>query len=143
MGIVQKLGIAGACAATLAVGSLAAVPASAAPADTVVINCLGKGVVKPKQIVLSCADAGLVVSGISWTSWTANDAKGVGTLVWNTCLPQTCANGIVQKFKARVSLGRVASGPSVTVFSQMTLVFANGGPAAADSVTYSLDNELR
>jgi len=121
-----------------------AAPASAAPGQNVVVNCAGKGVVKPKQITVTCADADVVVSGITWSSWNLNSAKGTGTLIWNTCLPETCVAGITQKYKVKVTLGGVASGPSVTAFSQMKLTFPDGsGPAAANSSSYTLDNELQ
>jgi hypothetical protein len=125
----------------LALGGVALAPAaSAASHQTVVVNCLGKGVVKPKEIVLACADAGILVHKITWSKWTANEAVGKGTLVWNTCLPTDCAGGIVQQYSAKIKLGRVASGPNISVFSGMTLTFQQyGGPAGSDSATYTLD----
>jgi hypothetical protein len=132
-----------ASAAALCLGGVAvSTPASAANNDTSVVTCQGKTVVKPKQIVVTCADAGVTVMSIKWTSWTMNGAKGVGMLAWNTCLPQTCVDGIVQKYKVKVTLGGVASGPNVSVFSQMTLAFPKGGPAAAETSTYTLDRPI-
>jgi hypothetical protein len=117
--------------------------ASAATGDPVVVDCLGKGVQKPKEIVLACADAGIMVDGIRWTSWNANRARGTGTLVWNTCLPTDCASGIVERFRVRIKLGGVASGPGKDVFSSMTLRFPQGGPAGLATGTYMLDNDFR
>lgn len=133
-------------AATLvtAAGATAAAPASAVDAtDTAIITCVGREVVKPRQIVVTCADAGVSVVRIRWSRWDANGARGTGTLAWNTCLPITCADGIVEKYAVRVSLGRVASGPEGSVFSRMTLGFPDGGPAAAETATYTLDNARR
>ncbi len=50
---------------------------------------------------------------------------------------------IVQKYKVKITLGGLASGPSINVFSQMTLAFPKGGPAGAETSTYTLDNEAR
>jgi hypothetical protein len=123
---------------------LASAPAaSAAAGDPVVVNCLGKGVQKPREIVMACADAGIMVDGIRWTTWNENRARGTGTLVWNTCLPTDCASGIVEKYRVRITLGGVASGPGTDVFSAMTLRFPQGGPAGLDSGTYTLDNDVR
>jgi hypothetical protein len=124
-------------------GLATATPAQAAPGSMVVIDCLGKSVTKPSEIVLACADDNLSVTRITWSSWTANGATGTGTLVWNTCLPKSCADGIVQKYKAKVRLGRVASGPDLTAFSRMTLTFPNDGPAGLQSGWYTLDNQAR
>ena len=141
--IARTLTIAAATAG-IAAGGLALAPAvTAAAGDTVVINCVGKGEVKPKEIVVTCADAGVMVSKITWTKWNANEAKGSGTLVWNTCLPKTCVDGIVQTYKVKVTLGRVASGPNISVFSGMTLKFPAGGPAAAQTATYTLDRPIQ
>lgn len=133
-----------AATAGLAAAGLALAPtATAAEGTPVVIDCAGKGVTKPKQIVLACADAGVAVTGIRWTRWTMNSATGVGTLTWNTCLPQTCVDGIVEKYRVRITLGGLASGPDIDVFSQMSLRFPKGGPAGLETGSYTLDNEQR
>lgn len=130
---------------SLAVAGTVALPAAAAAAnaaDTVVIDCVGAKVVKPKEIVVTCADAGVEVGKITWKSWGMNSATGKGTLFWNTCLPTTCAGGIVEKYPARIRLDRLASGPNVTAFTRMTLTFPKAAPAGAQSATYLLDNRL-
>lgn len=131
--------------ASLAAGSGIALAstASAAPTDTVVVNCAGKGVMKPKEIVLSCADAGVALTKLTWSKWDANGATGTGTLTWNTCLPKTCVAGIVQKYKVKVELGGLASGPNLNVFSQANLTFPKGGPAALETGSYTLDNPVK
>ena len=132
-------------ASTMAAAVIAGAPVASAadPSDTVVVNCLGKQVTEPKQIVVTCGDASVMVMRIDWSSWTANGAKGTGTLTWNTCLPKTCVAGIVETYKVRVTLGRVASAPSSPAFTRMTLAFPDGGPAAAETATYTLDNKAR
>jgi hypothetical protein len=92
---------------------------------------------------MACADGQLFVYKLKSSKWTANEATGTGVLVWNTCLPTDCASGIVTQYNAKVTLGRVASGPHVTAFSGMTLTFQQfGGPAGADSSTFRLDNPI-
>ena len=125
-----------------ATGVVTAVPASAAD-ETSIVNCLGREVVQPRQVVVTCADGGVTVMKITWSRWDANRARGTGTLAWNTCLPTTCVDGIVETYKVRVTLGRVASGPEAAVFTRMTLAFPEGGPAAAETATYTLDNARR
>lgn len=125
-----------------ATGVVTAVPASAAD-ETSIVNCLGREVVQPRQVVVTCADGGVTVMKITWSRWDATSARGTGTLAWNTCLPTTCVDGIVETYKVRVTLGRVASGPEAAVFTRMTLAFPEGGPAAAETATYTLDNARR
>ncbi len=139
----RRVTVAASAVALAAAGVALAAPAHAVDAaDTVVINCVGKKVVKPKEIVITCADAGVMVNKITWSHWGMNAATGTGTLTWNTCLPKTCADGIVQTYPVRIRLGRVASGPNVTAFSRMTLTFPQNGPALAETATYTLDNLL-
>lgn len=128
---------------TVLVGAaVVASPALAASRKPVVIDCQGKGVAKPKQIVLSCADANVAVTGLSWSSWTANAAKGSGTLSWNPCIP-TCVAGKAETFPVKVTLGRLASGAGLDVFSGMTLAYPKGGPTGEKTSTYLLDNPAR
>lgn len=127
--------------AALTVAAVAPAATAAPAGSTVIVDCAGKKVTKPTEIDVACADAGITVQGITWSTWNANTARGRGTLVWNTCLPKDCAGGIVQKYKARIVLDRVASGPGVTVFSRMRLDFGDaGGPAGLDTGTLTLPN---
>jgi hypothetical protein len=48
--------------------------------------------VEPKEIILTCADLGEIVQGVSWSSWTATSATGVGTWLYKDCTP-SCATG--------------------------------------------------
>jgi len=47
---------------------------------------------KPKAITLTCADGGLYLDEITWTSWNKTGATGTGTFYENLCEP-SCAEG--------------------------------------------------
>jgi hypothetical protein len=47
---------------------------------------------KPEAITLTCADGGLYVDQITWTSWSKTGATGTGTFHENLCEP-SCAEG--------------------------------------------------
>ena len=47
---------------------------------------------RPEQIMLTCADGGMVVTDIKWQSWDAKGATGTGTYSQNMCDP-SCAEG--------------------------------------------------
>lgn len=111
-----------------------------------VIDCAGKPVLKPDSIQIGCATGSVMISDITWTSWTANEARGRGTLVVNSCTVvggPTCVEGISTRYPAQISLGRQASGPGLTVFSKVNLRFADGGPAALSSGSYILDRPIK
>ena len=135
-------------AAAFSLAAVGAVGASAvavaAPAGTTtVINCAGKGVAKPTSITLTCADGGVSVNKITWSSWHPDQAVGKGVLSWNTCLPQNCAAGIGLTYPVTIKLGGLAHAPESLVFSKMTLGFPQGGPAGLDNGTYILDSANR
>ena len=47
---------------------------------------------RPEQIMLTCADGGMVVTDIKWQSWEVKGATGTGTYSQNICDPN-CAEG--------------------------------------------------
>ena len=49
----------------------------------VVLNCSFKPVVAPSTFTIACADAGIGVRDLRWTSWTPKLASGHGTF-WET-----------------------------------------------------------
>jgi hypothetical protein len=60
-------------------------------------------VVKPNNIIFACADAGLVVDDIHWSSWGPDVAEGDGTEHRNLCQPN-CAEGTFVTSPAHVVL---------------------------------------
>jgi hypothetical protein len=48
--------------------------------------------VEPGTIVLACADANAYLDHLTWSSWTASSATGVGDHTHNLCRPD-CAGG--------------------------------------------------
>ena len=140
--------LAAASAAALALAAVAVPSAHAAstvdPTKTYLVDCGGSPKIKPKTIVLACGDAGVLIRKITWSSWDANGATGTGTLVENVCVP-TCAAGNVSTFRGvKLTLGGVASGGGISVFSQMDGQFkGDGGPAMANKVTWVIDNPVK
>ena len=142
MTVRRTIAVLATAAALTAGGTVVATTASAAPNETNIVNCAGKLVAKPKSITITCADAAVTINKITWSKWNMNEATGTGTLAWNTCLPKTCVAGIVQKYKVRITLGGLASGPDVNVFSQVDLAFPKGGPAGLETGSYTIDNPI-
>jgi len=54
-------------------------------------DCTGPSF-EPSEIVLTCADHGVIAENLRWTTWTAVEATAVGTLSYNDCIP-ICAAG--------------------------------------------------
>ena len=47
---------------------------------------------RPEQIMLTCADGGMIVTDIKWQTWDSRGATGTGTYLQNMCEPN-CAEG--------------------------------------------------
>jgi hypothetical protein len=55
-------------------------------------DCRGTPEARPREIVVTCADAGVVLESIQWKTWGGTAAKGRATLTYNDCAP-SCAGG--------------------------------------------------
>jgi len=127
-----------AIAAALAAAGLGAglgltLPANAAtakPPTYVVLNCLNKPVVKPSGYVLACADDGMGLQGVHWTSWTSHLASAYATFYENTCTPD-CAAGKIIDYPALVTLWDPAAlkgYPADRQYTELTVIFPNARP---------------
>ncbi|WP_377270424.1 hypothetical protein [Peterkaempfera sp. SMS 1(5)a] len=113
------------------------VPASAASAPratggaTVVVNCLGSPEVRPKEIILACADANDLLSSLSWTSWSPGVATGNGVRQLNDCLPN-CVGGHFHDYPVRITLSRArlwAGHAGVRHFTALTMRYTGVRPS--------------
>jgi hypothetical protein len=90
----------------IALGAFAV--ASAAAGSTtrtyVASNC-SNAAFKPRSIVLTCGDAGLVDTKLQWTQWGKKRAHGAGLGVEKVCKPN-CAAGKVARGAMKLVLSR-------------------------------------
>jgi len=56
---------------------------------------------RPEEIMLTCADGGMIVTDITWKTWTMTGATGTGAYSQNMCDP-SCAEGV--RVEASVNL---------------------------------------
>jgi hypothetical protein len=90
----------------------------------VLVDCLGKGQVKPARYVVACADGGIYYQGLSWSTWSSTAAYGTGTLWANDCIPY-CAAGTFHHFPALLVLWRPKQAPGssgVQYFTRLTSI---------------------
>jgi hypothetical protein len=88
----------------------AAVTTATASAGTgssaVIILCGGQHRARPREVVLSCADANWGVAMLHWRRFGARRAIGHGVGFANTCVPD-CASGHFVRFPVRVVARRL------------------------------------
>jgi hypothetical protein len=61
---------------------------------------------KPKEVTLTCADGGILVTDIRWEYWRASGASGLGIYSVNSCDPD-CATGTRIEIPVQVKLSRL------------------------------------
>lgn len=82
--------------------------ATATKAMPGLLNCgLGKVEVKPKTLILSCADANSQGTHLVWSKWATAGAKATGTFTWNLCTPNCAASKTWGKSTATYTLSRL------------------------------------
>jgi len=107
---------------------------------SVSLDCLGKPVVKPSEVILSCADAGTGVRKITWLGWGEPTAAGVGTAFANDCTPN-CAAGHVHTYRGVILLGGAQSCHGKVAYRTAAVAIVGEPPAAwktAADATYPL-----
>jgi hypothetical protein len=97
----------------------------AATANYVVLDCSFKPVVMPSTYVIACADAGMGVQDLHWTSWTPKLASGYGTFWENDCTPN-CAEGHIHHYRSLEVLwgsATVTGHPADRRYTKLTVIF--------------------
>jgi hypothetical protein len=112
------------------------------PVPGVVADCLTEPdsyptSIKPTSIVLACADDGIRVEDVSWTSWMATTANGAGTIWENDCTP-SCADGTFHYYPASITLSGVKSSIEGPVFSQLVANYEGQRPNGMATEQFSL-----
>jgi hypothetical protein len=82
--------------------------------------------VKPSVIYFS-GDAGNIVSGITWSSWTGDSAVGQGMWGYDDCNPN-CAQGHVTNYPTTVKLSAVVGGQFTQLVEIQTGPYAHTLP---------------
>jgi len=127
-----SLGLAGcAGAATTPAAAVTRAGSAAAAPQYVVLNCMDKAQVKPGTISLACADNGIGLTHLHWTSWTPQLASAYGTNWENDCLP-SCAEGHVHNYPVVAVLrgsATVKGHPGERRYTEATLSYTKRRPA--------------
>ncbi len=125
----------GAVLAQAVPANAAATPARSA-AKYVVLNCAYKPVTQPATWTPYCADYGVVLANMRWTSWTSHLASGYGTVQEDDNYPNH-AEGKLYDVPALVTLWgstAIKNHPGDDTYTQLTLIFPGQRPAVYEKV---------
>ena len=92
---------------------------------------MDKAQVKPGTISLACADNGIGLTHLHWTSWTPQLASAYGTNWENDCKP-SCAQGHVHNYPVVAVLwgsATVKGHPGERRYTEATLSYTKRRPA--------------
>jgi hypothetical protein len=119
-------GVGGAALASSGTPATASTQAAAAKTPRyVVLDCSFKPVVAPSSLIVTCADAGIRLENLRWSSWTPKLASGYGTFRENDCTPN-CAEGHFHSYPSLEVLwgsATVKGHPADRRYTQLTVIF--------------------
>jgi hypothetical protein len=119
----------------------APVAQSSENSDIYVVNCVTFEE-KPVELVLYCADAGQILNEISWSSWTPNEAIGMGTSTANDCEP-SCAEGKDVISAVEIKLTKpVTSESGKRVFSNIEIQYDKVQPSGVMDEVLELPTDV-
>ena len=80
---------------------------------------------RPEQIMLTCADGGMIVTDIKWQTWNTKEAIGIGTYSQNMCEPN-CAQGKRVEVPVRLRLSELFEYKGRNVLKSLDIKAASG-----------------
>src|SRR5204863_4995762 len=88
---------------------------------------------QPQQVVITCADQGFIVTGVSWSSWTKKTALGKGTGQINDCNPN-CISGKVKMGPVQLRAAKPQTcSNGKRVFSKLVYTWTAHAPVGPDT----------
>ena len=93
-------------------------PRAISPARTVIFDCAGTAQSRPRELVLSCADAGDELAGLRWHGWGGEATFANGYEVVLTCVPN-CAAGSSKRFPVVVDVSGLMLSGSDAAYRQL------------------------
>ena len=93
---------------------------------------------RPEQIMLTCADGGMIVTNIKWQEWETNGATGSGIYSQNMCEP-SCAEGKRVDTPVRVKLSELFEYKGRNVLRTLDIEAVSGRELPNGAKSFSWD----
>ncbi|MBW4079250.1 MAG: hypothetical protein HIU84_12225, partial [Acidobacteria bacterium] len=130
-------------AAALAVPTLAISASSGASklkAPSVkILACTGTTVSRPRNFVISCADANAALTETHWSTWRANSATGTTRFALNLCTPYCAASPMSYFPHSSVALSAPVKTRHGRLFSKLVVRYIHRGKATSFSFSWAGD----
>jgi len=101
------------------------------------IDCTGKPVAEPTEVVLTCADAGIGAERLSWASWSEPHAIALGNVSVNSCTP-SCVADTFSTYKIVLVVGGAKRCRNVLAYDTVTYAYVGKSPPnqSAETIAY-------
>ncbi|MGH3733148.1 MAG: hypothetical protein ACRDVC_07215 [Acidimicrobiales bacterium] len=124
-------------------GSPAHSPASVPPltvgASPKVLTCQGTDVIRPRNYIVTCADAYTQLTNTHWSRWTSTSASGTTTFAMNLCKPYCAASKMTYYPKSVVSFTSPVATKHGSLFSMLTVRYESAGRSHVFHFSYRGD----
>ncbi len=95
--------------------------------SAVIWGCDQQPVVRPRSLVIACADGNTALAGLHWRHWGAETATARGQMVANPCNPN-CAASREQSWPVRVTVRDLVIGAHHAAYANVTMVASGRHP---------------
>lgn len=96
-------------------------------ASAKVLTCQGTDVVRPRDYIITCADAYTQLTNTHWSTWTAKSAVGTTTFAMNLCKPYCAASKMTFYPDSAVRFTSPVTTKHGSLFSLLTVRYQSGG----------------
>ncbi|MBW4030763.1 MAG: hypothetical protein HIU57_08880 [Acidobacteria bacterium] len=114
-----------------------ATPSAFVGASAKVLTCSGAPVVRPRTLIVSCADANTSLESTRWSTWGAGGASGTTTFAINLCTPYCAASPISYFPHSSVALSAPISSRHGTYFSHLVVRYTQGSARKTFSFSWT------
>ena len=117
----------------------ASVPPLAVSTNAKVLTCQGTEVARPRNYIITCADAYTQLTDTHWTRWTSKGAAGTTTFAMNLCKPYCAASKMTYYPNSAVSFTSPVTTKHGSLFSLLTVRYHSGGHSRVFHFSYRGD----
>jgi hypothetical protein len=115
------------------------VPSLAVATSAKVLTCQGTQVTRPRNYIVTCADAYTQLTNTHWTRWTSKSAVGTTTFAMNLCKPYCAASKMTYYPNSTVSFSSPVTTKHGSLFSLLTVRYQSGGRSHVFRFSYRGD----
>jgi hypothetical protein len=99
---------------------------------------LGTSQVRPKSLILTCADANDLAKDLVWSRWGASGADATGVDTWNACVPYCAASKTWYTTTATFTLSKPVHTSRGWLFERLTVHITGRSPRKMErAITFS------